>query len=258
MNDTAKTAWSHVRSFGAVIALLLPLVVTSLACAQISVDRVIFTFKKGAPPVHNVIVKNSSDDPLFVTVTPVIVNRAGFPDEKRQDAAELIGSPKRFPIGAQGERTVRLLLKKPLGDVEQVYRVTFAPEPGENLPQSADFIKKNKVNLRILTGVGILIFADPMEAHPKLTWTRTAKEIVFRNEGNIGVKLEDGRCCTKPEDASTCVNLPGKRLYLGNEYAVPTTCAGVITYRQKIQDEFSTLVIKPDSNHEEKVANEPE
>src|SRR5262245_50938369 len=118
-----KVALLPVTFLLSFLALLLPGVGPRAAHAQITVDRVIVLFKNSQRPIDNIVVKNTGDKALYVTVEPDVMVNPGDKDESRVHTTDLLVSPKRFSLDPNGERSVRLLLKKPHGDEEQVYRV---------------------------------------------------------------------------------------------------------------------------------------
>lgn len=222
------------------VLLLLPLA----AAAQISVDRVIVNFKKGELPVRNVVVTNGGKEPLYVTAVSDVMVKPGTAEEARQPTEDLVVSPKRFSVEPGGQRTVRLLLKRKLGDEEQVYRVKFLPQGSEfDAQEMADSGKGRKTQLKVLFSVGMLIFAEPLEIQPKLEWKREGNEVVFRNTGNVNVMLEDVKLC-KSADAE-CSEHPSNRLYPGNEWKVQAPSALHVQMRKQVGDAYESLVIPP-------------
>lgn len=220
---------------------------SSTAVAQISVSNIIFHFEAGSKPVKNITVRNSSERPLYVTVSPQAILRPGFPDESRVPTSDLLITPKRFPVPAKGERIVRMLLKKAPGNEEQVFRASFAPQAKPFLGEEEK--KQSGMTIKILTGVGILVFVEPLQPKPELVWERKEGKMIFRNTGNVNCILNDGKLCegppqpARPADLSSCKELPAKRLYPGNTLEVEVIEKATIYYKRRVKDDFTELVI---------------
>ena len=162
---------------------------TASAFAQISVDKVILTFSETDQPVKNILVRNAASDAMFVVVTATKVLNAGLPDESIVPTDEILVAPKRFSVPGRGERTVRLLLRQKSGELEQPYRLSFIPE-ARDLTDEEKAAANGKSTLRVLTGVGILVFAQPRQPTPKLVWDREPNKLTFRNEGNVNILVD--------------------------------------------------------------------
>lgn len=228
-----------------IAAILLNLVALSHVLAQISVNDVIINFQAGARPVQNVVVSNASENPMYVTVSVEKIDKPGEDNSPRSATDELLVSPRQFSVDARGERTVRLLLKRQPQAAEQLYRVMFVPqdrkfgedeEPDGNAPRAL---------IKVLTGMGILVFADPVKPSATLTWKRDKNHLVFNNEGNIHVRLIQGKACTKEKEE--CTELRSKRIYGGSSYTYDVDDKKTIYFTKRVgaSGEFETLVIPP-------------
>jgi P pilus assembly chaperone PapD len=179
--------------------------------------------------VHNVIVGNSSKNPAYVKVETVAVQEPEK-SEKVVPTSELLASPKTFSIEPNGQRTVRLLLKSPPTDKERVFRVSFIPQDrgfGEEVVQNQDGVK---TVIKVLTGMGILIFADPLKPVENLSWERVGNKIIFTNTGNVNMYLGDGQSCSQ---AGVCSKLPSKRLYATNQFEVISPLENTVSIMSK-------------------------
>jgi P pilus assembly chaperone PapD len=215
--------------------------------AQVSVDRIIFRFEYGKSPVQNVLVRNNGDEAVHITAISEIVERAGFPDEHRVEASNLILSPKRFSIQPKGERVVRLLIKNPTlsKDKEQVYRVKFMPQ-AQGFDESIVAERAGrKAMVKVLFSVGILVFDEPELLKPEVSWTREGNKIILSNSGNANVYLDEGKACLTKEE-ETCVPLASNRLYPENNLEViAPSDAHYVSFRQTIGAEHSMITITP-------------
>jgi len=208
------------------------------AQAQISVDGVIVYLSANKPPVKNITVSNSSPNAMLANVTAVKVENPGTKDEKRVPTDEIIISPKRFSVPGKGERTVRLLLKTPPTNTERVFRVAFTPEAAEETEEA----KPKSSHINILTGVGILVFAEPIEPTPALVWERSNNKLRLTNSGNINVVVDRLKACDP--DKNNCKDYDGKRLYAGNSLVLDVQNGKVLSLRKKERQTFSTVEIE--------------
>lgn len=216
--------------------------------AQVSVDKIIFRFEYGKSPVQNVLVKNNGTEAVHITALSEIVERAGFPDEHRVEAKNLILSPKRFSIQPNGERVVRLLIKDPKAskDREQVYRVRFLPQAQGFDEELAVERSGRKAMVKVLFSVGILVFDEPAEIKPVVNWTREGSKIIFTNTGNANMYLNSGKACLD-KDEDKCIELPSKRLYPDNTFEViAPSPAHFVNYQQTVGIEHTVVSIPPE------------
>ena len=216
-----------------------------IAECQVSVNRVIIDFKAGDPPVTNLLVRNSSANAMYVEVQPVEVQNAGEAEEKQVPTERFIISPKRFSLPPNGDRTVRLLIKSSPSDIEQVFRASFVPLEEESDFEAPKSAGKTAAMIRILTGVGILVFVSPAASHPDLGWERIGEKLRLTNTGNVNVLVDQLKACHGTN--VDCVEFQPKRLYPGNVYEVSAAETKTFTFRKKIGDSFSTEVV-PASN----------
>lgn len=217
------------------------------ASAQITVNDVILSFKAGERPLQNVIVSNSSDDVFSVSVTVERYIAPYDPQRGFEPSTDLLASPKQFSIEGKGQRTVRLLLKKQPPEQEAVYRVSFTPKAGSLDQEPKDLVGNRKAMLRIITGMGVLVFVDPQAPHPDLKWRREGDKLIFHNDGNVHVRVTDGRACNS--DGTDCEDLPSKRVYGGMTFEVPVSNKKVVTYtkRDGASGPFEKIEIAPAS-----------
>jgi P pilus assembly chaperone PapD len=170
-------------------------------------------------------------------------------DNKQVSTEDLIFSPKRFAIDPKGERTVRLLLKKPPSDKERVYRVVFRPSDrgfGTTLEGES---QGRKTVLKVLTGMGILVYVDPRAPKEDFSWEREGGKVVFQNDGNIHVRLFKLRHCptANEKDEEGCVQIPPRRVYGGktHEIDVPPDRFVLFVKRVGASGEWESQIIPP-------------
>lgn len=223
---------------GAAVVILLTAVE---GLAQISVDKAIVSFAKGKGDILNATVQNGGTDAVWIEGVVDAIERPGYSDEQRVPTEDLIISPKRFSIEGGGQRTVRLLLKKPLGDTEQVYRIKFMPQTREFDTEELKKGGGRTTQLKVIFTVGMLVFGEPLEPRPDLKWERFPDRVVFRNDGNVNILFDDIQVC-KAEN-SGCRKVPGNRLYPGNVWETEAASGEVLQLRKQVGSSFEDLII---------------
>ena len=227
-----------------ILVCLQAVVFPCTAKAQISVDNVIVHLALGSRPVHNVIVNNSSEQTAYVQVE---VKEIPHPAENAGETIAtdaLLASPKAFSIEAKGQRTVRLLLKTPPQEQERVFRVGFVPQDRGFGEEFESVSSGRKTLIRVLTGMGILVFADPIKPRADLKWERSGENLIFKNDGTIHVYLGDLKSCSTP---NLCEKLPSKRLYAGETYkiSIPKENTVSLLRQEGPSGEYQKLTIDP-------------
>jgi P pilus assembly chaperone PapD len=169
----------------------------SAAYAQLGVNKVIVTFKGTDRPVKNVTVSNSANHPLYVTVKVERVVDLSIEPMSYEPADDLLISPKTFSVGPLGQRTVRILLKQAPAEKERAYRVILLPQASEFGDVEGATIKHKgrSVALHVLTGSGMVVYAEPAKLVKELVISREAKELILTNKGNIQVQYSSGVTC---------------------------------------------------------------
>ena len=230
----------YCLSFVVLIALLLaPLG----ALAQISVDKVIFSFHPGQPPVQNVVVRNSGTDALGVEIEPEEVQNPGTPEEKRVPTENLLASPKRISLPAGGQRTVRFLLKSPAKDKELIYRVKLNPKLQGFLPEEEQSSKSKETKIKVVTTVGLLVFALPEKPTVDIKTERIGNTVKFTNAGNTNVYIDEGKHCEDAENKQ-CKDIPAARIYAGGTATLPLTAGKKGTFRASSFEGYETIEVE--------------
>lgn len=213
--------------------------------AQISVNDVIIEFKSKERPVQNIIVKNSSPQVFYVTANVEEIQDPGEEKSILLPTEDILVSPKRFSVSGQNERVVRLLARNPASSKERVYRVTFTPQDTDFGDTIVKETGGHKTQLKILTGMGILVFLDPTVPNPDLKWVRKGDSIVFENSGNQHVRLMRGSACDS--ESVGCIDLPTRRVYGGRQFVVKVPAGKTVYYtrRDGASGDYKSLTIPP-------------
>ena len=230
--------------FRAALVLMMAMIhCPPAALGQVSVSDTIVHFASGKKPTINVAVRNSAPDAVYVTAGALLLVDPSVDQTKTAPADNLLVSPKKFSIPGRGERTVRLLLRKRAPEKEQVYRVSFSPQERKFEEGEEERQKEGGIRLRILTGMGMLVFVDPAKPQSDLRWERKDGKIVFSNLGNVHVRLVDGKSCS--EDKKDCIDLPSRRVYGGQTVEMPAPDNTILTFvsREGPSGDFRSLEV---------------
>ncbi|MDD9912779.1 MAG: fimbria/pilus periplasmic chaperone [Alphaproteobacteria bacterium] len=209
------------------LAIVLSVITVPLLHAQIAVDDVIIHFTPGKRPVATVNVFNTHPTDTFnITTKAEQVLYPGTQKEERTKTRSLLISPQKFTLTAGTSRKLRLVLRHIPKNEEEIYRVSVAP----SLPdiRSEEENVNAQTNVRVLTGMGLLILAPPENATPKMVWKREGNLLTLENQGDVNILLRRQEFCPA-EAAGKCLSLPGKRLYAKN------------TWQLKLPEETSSL-----------------
>lgn len=226
----------------------------TLALAQITVTDVIMAFKPESKPVHNVYVGNSSEEMMYVTAEVAKIERNEKGEELRLPTTDLLVAPKRFSVKGKDRRTVRLLLRTRPQEIEATYRISFVPQVN---PHEEDNLKKG-VNIRMVTGMGMLIFAEPASPRHTLTWERNGDKLKFINSGNTNLKLRELQFCDIPLKNDNIENLNEtddikcdkynkaiNRLYPNDSVEIVVPKDKSIVLQKDANDEIEKVIIPP-------------
>ena len=235
------------RSFGYLIICLLLFMGASPLWAQISLNDSVLHLKFGSRPVVNVAVRNASDQVMYVQAASELIIDPSDPDSKGAPDDQLILSPKKFSVPAKGERTVRVLMKKIPEDVEKVYRLTFAPQDqGFDAEVQGKSVGGKALAVKVLTGMGALLFVDPVNPKPDLHWERKSGKVVFSNTGTQHVRVMFAKACIGDKEAD-CKALEARRIYPGMTYEWAVDDRAKVTFYRKngASGETTEVVLEP-------------
>jgi P pilus assembly chaperone PapD len=247
MKRVGRLSFAELLIFAAFVLLPLELI------AQISVSNVLVSFKGSDRPVQNVSVLNSANTPLYVTVTIEKVIEPGVENSPSESTDSLLVSPRRFSVPAKGNRTVRLLLKTRHPEKEELYRVLFSPEErGFRQDDRADDAQNTGTVLRVLTGMGILVFVEPPGGDVELSWQRVGGQLIVSNSGSVHARLLNGKACPGELDGKECIELPTRRVYGGKQLLVdvPSGYTVYYTFRRGTSGDYQNVVVPPHSKDE--------
>ena len=206
------------------LAAFAAIAMSASADAEIVLSQLVVDLGgKGNGPA-DIEVWNPSGERAYVASEPSEIVDAGKPNEQRRSEADperrgLLVSPNRMILEPGQRRLIRLAPIGPRGQTERVYRVTVKPVAGE--------LESENSGLKLLIGYDVLVLLRPPEVRPDLLAVRSGNRLTIRNRGNASVELIDGKQCATE---TSCVELPGKRLYAGAEWSQELKSAAPVQY----------------------------
>jgi len=218
------------------------------AYAGLLLSKSIVTFDDPSMSRQDVTVINDSDEqPLYVSVEPYEVVAPGSIEEQlvRTDESEnpgLLATPAKLIVQPGSTSLVRLLILEARGERERIYRVNFIPitkPPELEADEEDESIAKF---LQISVAYQALVIVPPLEAVAKPEFSRVGKKAVFSNSGNSNYLLSKGKQCN-PANPSECVDIPGKRIYPGNEWTTELPFDGPVSYSLRTLAGTKALVV---------------
>ena len=210
------------------ISLILIGLVSTTSQADMILNKSIIYFEPDKPNREDLEIQNVSEDPLYIQVTPKIVNHPGTEQQSREifdnpKEAGLLVSPNKLVVPPNGRKLLRFVNLNPQSNEEKVYRVSITPVVGELTAKSN--------GVKIMIGYEVLVIVHPVDGHIDITHQRTDNKLTLSNHGTQNVLLRKGMQC--PEgivDENQCHQLPGKRLYPGNSWSVDLAADQAVTY----------------------------
>lgn len=228
---------------------ILPfLLIPTFLVAQITTETSFVYFDADSAPVRNLAVYNShSEDTVLVEVEVTKINTSGEKDAKDAPTSDLIVSPKRFTMPPGTSRVSRIILRKPAGEKESAYRINFIPRAvtdDEGKPPVT--VGGRGVKLRVLTGVGAIIFAEPKDPKAILSWEDKGSSMVIKNTGNINVYVDDVYSCINPDSDTTCtwIKEASKRMYPGYEKVIEKSKDKIIKITRRVNNDSKKIILK--------------
>ena len=207
----------YLLAFTATLLINTPL----LSHAQMALNNSIIHFGEGNLDRSDIVVTNTSNEPLYLRVTPYRVIHPGTSTQQKvkidnPKEAGLLVSPNKLVVAPNGRKLVRFVNLNKNRKEETIYRVLFEPVSGE--------VKGEQTGLKLLIGYEVLVLAAPTRLNPKLDTQRSGTALTLKNAGNSNIYLRDVRQCPEGESgAAKCIKLQDKRLYPGNNWRLSLT-----------------------------------
>ena len=207
------------------------------AGATLQVDRIEVELLAANGYRGDVAVTNDSgDETAYVEVLVFEVLRAGTAEEQRvehrsPEEAGFLAAPRQLVLSPGQTKLVRLVSVDPPATEDRIFRVQIRPVVGDLTGQG--------MVVKVVLGYDMLVIVRPDGGAPEIVGERQGRRLVLRNRGNSTGYLLDGKSCDA--GGSTCTELPGKRMYPGNELAVELPHDGPVTYRLGIGLKVSEL-----------------
>ena len=223
------------------------------ASAQIAVNAVTRTMLPNQRPIENVDVSNFSENRILQTniiAEQSLINDDGT--ERVIPTTDFLVAPTSMILRPGEMKKARLVLRKPPSDKEErYYRVTFKaaiPDPLRLQQMGLDQTEVDaqnalSANISMISGMGIFVTVAPKEINPKLTWTRDAKAIHFKNEGNTSIEMRLRKEYCFDGKKNDCISLPYQRIYPGKSWSYEIGDDKPIVYYYKVYDRTEKAII---------------
>ena len=223
------------------------------AHAQLTIDNVTRTIMPNERPIQNFNVHNISDHRILKGTVEIKEFFRNMDDsETTKPTNDFMVAPASLILRPGDRKVVRLVMRRPPSDdVERYYNINFQasiPEPLElkalGLKQG-ESKKKNTINAQIsvVSGIGAFLTVAPKHINAKLTWSRDATGITFKNDGNVSVDMRPRKNYCFDRDKKDCVELPFKRIYPGHTWRFPISGDKAITYYYNVYNSTNPAVI---------------
>ncbi len=213
--------------------LLLAFHCCSASCfAQLSVDRMLFSLPFDSKPAFTVNVTNTDEASTMriqAESLKILSAKTSDSDDSGTSEGALVVSPREFTLPPGESRAVRLLRRAADPSKEEVFRVNFIPLADDKAVPENKSGKKPAVNLRVLFGVGLLIFTEPKEIDWKLKWSTENGQLTLLNSGNVNYVIDQIEICVTAESCEG--RSETSRIYPGGSMSVPWNGSGVVKLR---------------------------
>lgn len=223
-----------------ILILLGQLGFLSSAQAQLAVDRMLFGIPFDSKPAISVNVSNTdAERSLRVNVETVrLPNPEVDPEHEVADEA-LIVSPMHFTLPPGESRAVRILRRSPSLEKEQAFRVNFNPEADDSEILPGKSGKGKSFGIRVLFGVGLLIFSQPKTEKRAVHWEHKDGNLLLKNTGNVNFVVDEVEMCS-PEGQCQKSKFV-KRIYADGEVSLPWNGKDVVRLRRSFLEESDKL-----------------
>ncbi len=190
------------------------------AQANMALSSTVVEFVDGER-LKDVTIVNRGQDVLYIdTTTSEIVN----PESDEPDArvltdprtAGLLVTPRRMVIKPGQQKVLRMAIRKPAGEVDQIYRVAVTPKLGK--PKLGDEQDAVTTALKVLIGYEVLVMVRPDNFEPDVTIKRSGQALSMTNSGNTNLLVRSVRQCRAPGEE--CVEVGANRLYAGESWSL--------------------------------------
>lgn len=221
------------------------LFLSTSAEAQVAVQGVFRILQANERPIKNVNVFNTSEsDNVQVTVS---AHEVTFPDsltETQTVATDLKFAPKNFVLPAKSEKLVRIFkTSAPDANLEKLYRIHFKPSTvAKELQDDASSEADTKVNVKILTSMGILLAAAPQQIKPSLTYERTDGKVTLLNTGNVTLHMRANNVLC--ESSNGCTKLIDRYLPPNRKWTFDVSSNAEFTYFYEVYGKPNSIRIK--------------
>ena len=200
-----------ISIFSSVLLLLL----ASPAHAEFIVSEMIVDFGEKSPRQHDLEVVSHDKETQYIATETYVIENPGSEKEKRTlftdpQKSGLMITPNKLVLPAGSRKMIRMLLLKPQGETDQVYRVVIKP-----VIQGVE-ADKQLMALKVLVGYETVVIVRPKDAKYELVAERKGNSLTLTNKGNTNANLQSGQQCDAT--GSNCKELNVGRVYAGQSW----------------------------------------
>ena len=165
---------------------------------------------------RDIEVWNSGEDTLYieVEVSRILDPESESPERRKLDdprTAGLLASPSIMVLTPDERKLLRVVVRRPAAERDLIYRVSLIPKEKQG-------VTTEQLAFKVLVGYEALVIVRPPNARPQLEVQRTGRQLQLVNRGNSSILIRKLAQC--PNGETSCVDLPGNRLYAGEAWSV--------------------------------------
>lgn len=203
------------------LLILLSIVVSGAAFAQLSVEPIILAFDQADHRRADIVVSNSGERPEYLEISARTILAPGeFPEElissPHPEEVGLLVAPRQMILHPGERRLIRVILLDQAVETDKAWRVVISPVVGE--------IESDVPAAAIRIAYEALVYMRPAAPVVDLVAKRDGAVLKVTNTGNTNALLHSGQQCLSPD---LCTQLVGKRIWPGmhweTELSAPTS-----------------------------------
>lgn len=189
------------------VILALGISLASLPAAGVYFNSTIYAMDAGKDFIARPIVNDTPRNNLY-TLSAYKISRPGDGNEHPVVGADkdLVWSPLKFTVQANGQEYFKLYYRGPKDDIERYYRVTFKETPVTLFPWRAD---QKKMDIIPVVAMSTILIVRPRET--RLKYEVDENKGITRNTGNTFFRVILQKGCDGDDESSTqFYMLPGE------------------------------------------------
>lgn len=217
--------------FSFLLLFLLTFFAFTTRADTITVTPLVVDMNSTTDRVRNITVSNNGENTAYVAIeTGLAKDPSNIADlEKSTDPSKLglLVSPKKMIIPVGQSRLLRIMNLNPTVDKDKFYAIKVSPVTGDTQEVQKNDNKNISVKINLQVNYLVKVFVRPNNPIANITLTRSNQKLVAKNNGTTNGLLFDGNQC---QDAKTCKEIPGQRLFPGQTWETNLPFDAPVTY----------------------------